>query len=237
VPSSPPPDRADDLRRLEERLGHRFSDQGLLDQALTHTSWAHEHSEEGLHHNEPLEFLGDAVLGFVVADLLHRGDPHGDEGVKTRARAAFVSDPPLARRAEALGLPDLLRLGRGEEKTGGRRKAALWADAYEAMVAALYLDGGLEAAARFVRRELEAARGQEPDLALRDHKSALQELLQARGEAVPEYVVVAEEGPSHHRRFRVRCVIRGEAVSEGEGTSKKQAQQEAARKALASLAG
>ncbi len=225
------------MRRLEDLLGHRFSDLGLLDQALTHTSRAHEHAEEGRHHNEPLEFLGDAVLGFLVADLLHRDDPRGDEGVKTRARAAFVSDPPLARRAEALGLPELLLLGRGEEKTGGRRKAALWADAYEAVVAVLYLDGGLEAASRFVRGEFESWRADEPDLALRDHKSALQELLQSRGDPVPQYVVVAEEGPSHRRRFRVRCLVRGEPVSEGEGSSKKQAQQEAARKALATLAG
>lgn len=225
------PEREGRLRSLEERLGYRFKELSLLDRALTHASHAHEELSEGARDNEPLEFLGDAVLGFVIADLLHRRDPEGDEGSKSKARAQLVSAPSLCRRAAELGLPDLLLLGRGEEKTGGRAKTALWADAYEAVIAALYLDGGMEAAHRFVRDEF--ARGLEAGaLALRDHKSALQEVLQARGEPVPEYVVVDEQGPSHRRRFRVRCLIRGAAVSEGEGYSKKEAQQEAARKAL-----
>ncbi len=220
------------LHALEERLGHRFADLGLLDRALTHTSHAHEHAALAERHNEPLEFLGDAVIGFVVAELLHRRDPEGSEGGKSKARAHLVAAPSLARRSAALGLPDLLLLGRGEEKTGGRQKSALWADAYEAVVAALYLDGGLEAAARFVSAEflpdLASPRLPEPG----DYKSALQEVLQARGEPVPEYVTVAEEGPSHRRSFRVQCRIGGEVVAEGQGYSKKQAQQEAARRAL-----
>src|SRR5215510_426956 len=166
------------LRHLEERLGHRFRDLSLLDRALTHTSRANESLGKKILDNEPLEFLGDAVLGFVVADLLHRRDPDGDEGVKSKARAHLVSAPSLARRAADLGLPDLLLLGRGEEKTGGREKTALWADAYEALIAALYLDGGLETAHRFVRdefsRELETSAGAS------DAKSELQELLQSR---------------------------------------------------------
>src|SRR5204862_785034 len=168
-------------------------------------------------------------------ELLHRRDPEGSEGGKSKARAYLVAAPSLARRAAALGLPDLLLLGRGEEKTGGRQKSALWADAYEAVVAALYLDGGLEAAARFIASEFA------PDLAAPglpepgDYKSTLQELLQARGEPVPEYVTVAEEGPSHRRSFRVQCVVGGSVVAEGQGYSKKQAQQEAARRALPAL--
>jgi ribonuclease-3 len=219
------------LHALEERLGFRFRDLALLDQALTHSSRAHEALEPGARHNEPLEFLGDAVLGFVVAELLHRRDPGGDEGAKSKARAHLVSAGSLARRAGELGLPELLLLGRGEEKTGGRKKTALWADAYEALIAALYLDGGLEAARRFVLAEL-AAELEAGPLATRDFKSALQEVLQGRGEPLPEYLVVAEEGPSHRRRFRIECRLQGRVVAEGEGYSKKEAQQDAARKAL-----
>jgi ribonuclease-3 len=226
------PEREARLRALEARLGFRFHELALLDQALTHSSWANESLEPGARHNEPLEFLGDAVLGFVVADLLHRRDPGGDEGAKSKARAHLVSAGSLARRAGELALPELLLLGRGEEKTGGRKKTALWADAYEALIAALYLDGGLEAAHRFVLAEF-ATELEAGPLASRDFKSALQEVLQARGEPVPEYAVAAEEGPSHRRRFRIECRIRGRVVAEGEGYSKKEAQQEAARRALA----
>jgi ribonuclease III len=229
------PEREARLRVLEERLGHRFRDLSLLDRALTHTSRANESLGQKLLDNEPLEFLGDAVLGFVVADLLHRRDPDGDEGVKSKARAHLVSASSLARRAADLGLPDLLLLGRGEEKTGGREKTALWADAYEALIAALYLDGGLEAAHRFVRDELKRELEGNLDTAARDHKSALQEWLQARSSPVPEYVVAAEEGPSHRKRFRIQCVVEGRVLSEGEGFSKKEAQQEAARLALETL--
>jgi ribonuclease-3 len=226
------PEREARLHALAARLGHRFADLALLDQALTHASWAHEALEDSTRDNEPLEFLGDAVLGFIVTELLHRRDPGGNEGVKSKARARLVSSASLARRADALGLPDLLRLGRGEEKTGGRKKTALWADAYEAVIAALHVDGGMEAARRFVRSELEG--DLEADAAA-DPKSALQELLQAQGEPVPEYVVVAEKGPSHRRLFRVHCLVQGRPLAEGEGHSKKEAQKEAARRALLEL--
>jgi ribonuclease III len=230
------PERAARLRALEDRLGHRFADLSLLDRALTHSSLANEDADGGGRHNESLEFLGDAVIGFVMADLLHRRDPDGREGAKSKTRAQLVSARTLARRAAELGLPELLRLGRGEEKSGGRKKTALWADAYEALIAALYLDGGMEAAHRFVSAEF-ATDLERPGLPTEDHKSVLQEMLQARGDPVPEYELVAEEGPDHRRRFRVRCVVRGQPLAEGEGFSKKQAQQEAARNALARLAG
>ena len=230
------PTRAAQLHALEERLGHRFADPSLLDRALTHSSLANEDAAGEGRHNEPLEFLGDSVIGFVMADLLHRRDPGGREGGKSKMRAQLVSARSLARRAAELGLPELLRLGRGEEKSGGRKKTALWADAYEAVIAALYLDGGMEAAHRFVSAEF-ATDLEHPGLPTEDHKSLLQEMLQARGDPVPEYELVAEEGPDHRRRFRVRCVVRGAALAEGEGFSKKQAQQEAARNALARLAG
>jgi ribonuclease-3 len=224
------------LRELEDRLGYHFADPSRLDQALTHTSYANEGLAERPPDNEPFEFLGDSILGFMMADLLHRQDPEGPEGVKSRTRALLVATPSLARRAAELGLPGLLRLGRGEEKTGGRQKASLWANAYEAVLAALYLDGGFDVAYRFVAAEFAADLLRARDLPVVDAKSALQEALQARGEPLPEYVVLSEEGPSHRRRFRVQCTLRGEPLSEGEGSSKKEAQQVAARRALDRLA-
>ena len=227
-------EREDALHALEQKLGYRFASLALLDRALTHASLANEAA--ALHHadNEALEFLGDSVLGLVVTDLLHRRDPDGAEGAKSRRRAQLVSAPSLSRRAADLGLPGLLLLGRGEEKTGGRGKAALWANAYEALVAALYLDGGFEAAHRFVRadfaRDVEAS-----DEELEDAKSRLQELLQGQGRPVPRYGVVGEEGPSHRRRFRIECRLDDGTVTWGEGHSKKAAQQEAAREALQKL--
>ncbi len=236
-PTARPPtsERLPQLHGFEDRLGHRFSDLSLLDQALTHSSRAHESLGGPALHNEPLEFLGDAVIGFVVSDLLHRREPDGNEGAKSKARARLVSAPSLARKAAELGLPQLLVLGRGEEKTGGRKKTNLWADAYEAVIAALYLDGGLEVAYRFVAAEFAPDLERPPHPLEEDWKSALQEILQARGDPVPEYAVVAEEGPSHQRLFRVECRVLGERVAEGEGLSKKLAQQDAARKALASV--
>jgi ribonuclease-3 len=227
-------EREAELRGLEERLGYRFATLALLDRALTHASLANETATLRRGDNEALEFLGDAVLGMVVTDLLHRRDPDGAEGVKSRLRARLVSAPSLARRAADLGLPELLLLGRGEEKTGGRAKAALWANAYEAIVAALYLDGGFEAAQRFVRAEFarDVAAGDEEG---EDAKSRLQELLQGRGRPVPRYGVVEEAGPSHRRRFRVECRLDDGTVTSGEGYSKKAAQQQAARQALLRL--
>lgn len=229
------PERRRDLESLQARLGHEFADLASLDRALTHASRANEDQSGTTRHNEALEFLGDAVLGFLVSDLLHCRDPDGDEGTKSKTRAGLVRTEALSRRAEALGLPELLSLGRGEEKTGGRKKASLWADAYEAVVAALYLDGGFEAVRLFVQQDLadDLLPGR---LVSGDFKSALQERLQARGEPPPAYEVVAETGPSHRRRFRVRCVVAGESISEGEGYSKKEAQQAAAEAALQELA-
>lgn len=228
--------REDDLRALEERLGHRFADLDLLDRALTHASHANEQPAGGVGDNETLEFLGDAVLGLAVADLLHRRDPEGAEGTKSRRRAGLVSAPSLASRAEVLGLPTLLRLGRGEEKTGGRLKSALWANAYEAVIAALYLDGGFGVAHRFVCDEF-AGDVEDADATVEDPKSTLQELLQGQGRPVPEYRVAAEEGPSHGRRYRIECRLDDGLVTEGRGTSKKAAEQRAARRALDRLLG
>ena len=228
------PEREEALHALELPVGHRFADLGLLDRALTHASRAHEAGAPRRVDNEALEFLGDAVVGLVVTDLLHRRDPDGPEGSKSQRRARLVSAPSLARRAAELGLPELILLGRGEEKTGGREKTAIWADAYEALVGAVYLDGGFEAARLFVREQF--AQGiAAPEESGEDPKSRLQELLQGEGRSVPRYAVVGEEGPSHRRRFRVECRLDDGLVTSGEGTSKKAAQQEAAREALLRL--
>jgi ribonuclease-3 len=229
------PEREPQIEALEARLGYHFTDRGLLERALTHSSHANEDGDPGALDNEPLEFLGDAVLGLVVADLLHRRDPAGAEGPKSQRRARLVSAPTLARRAADLGLPALLRLGRGEEKTGGRAKSALWANAYEALIAALYLDGGFEVAHRFIREEMARDVEQQGPGVAEDPKSALQELLQGQGRALPRYTVASEDGPSHRRRFRVECCLDDGRVTEGSGFSKKAAQQEAARLALEAL--
>jgi ribonuclease-3 len=229
------PEREALLAGLAARLGHRFRDIALLDRALTHASQANEVSGTG-RHNEPLEFLGDSVLELAVTDLLHRRDPDGREGRKSQRRASFVSAPSLARKAHGLGLPELLLLGKTEEKGGGRAKTALWADAYEAVVAAVYLDGGFDAALRLVTAQFAADLGGADDPS-EDAKSRLQELLQGRGRPLPSYVVVGEQGPSHSRRFRVECRLDDGLVTSGEGGTKKTAEQEAARAALSRLRG
>jgi ribonuclease-3 len=222
---------------LESRLGYRFRDRGLLEHALTHRSKAHEDPSGGVVDNESLEFLGDAVLGLVVADALFRAFPAYTEGQKSKIKAHLVSTASLAELAEDVGLGEHMILGRGEEKTGGRRKQALLADTYEAMIAALYLDGGLDAARQFLLRELgpridEAKR---PGYFGRDHKSRLQERLQALGRSLPVYRVAAEAGPEHRKLFQVEVVVDDRTMAQGAGRTKKDAEQEAARAALDTL--
>jgi len=233
-------------------FGHRFRQPDLLTWALTHRSLAYETNPETLpdpcSDNEQLEFVGDAVLGLVVAESLFRRFPGSREGELTRLRASLVSRRHLGQVAARIGLGACLRLGRGEEQSGGRQKPALLANALEAVIAALYLDGGLEggldAARAFIEKHIiEPAL---PDLhlamqagdtfsgAIGDHKSALQELLQATGAGQPQYVLTAQSGPDHQKRFRVEVRVEdgaggSRALAESEGTTKKQAQQEAAR--------
>jgi ribonuclease III len=227
----------DEFEDLQGLIGYRFNDRGLLEHALTHKSRAAEDLSGGVIDNESLEFLGDAVLGFVVADLLFHRFPDYTEGQKSKIKASVVSTQSLARHAERLGLGQHLILGRGEEKTGGRFKAALLADAYEALIAAIYLDGGIEAAGTFLRRELADAieAGRYPDFHGQDFKSALQERLQSLGRALPEYKVVNEEGPDHRKMFHVLVVASGETLGSASGRAKKEAEQEAARQALERL--
>jgi len=226
----------DEFDELQARLEYRFRDRGLLEHALTHRSRAAEDASGGVADNESLEFLGDAVLGLVVADVLFHQFPDYDEGQKSKIKASVVSTQSLAEHAARLRLGDHLILGRGEEKTGGRQKTALLADAYEAIIAALYLDGGLEAAEAFLRRELKEAidEGSVPT-ATRDCKSALQERLQALGRPLPEYRLLGEEGPDHRKTFNVEVAVAGEVLGTATGRAKKEAEQEAARLALQRL--
>ncbi len=230
----------DEFLPLERRLGYRFRDRGLLEHALTHRSRAHEDVTGGVADNESLEFLGDAVVGFLVADLLFREFPDFDEGQKSKVKASLVSTPALARVGEGLDLGGHLLLGRGEEKTGGRYKQALLADATEALVAALYLDGGIDVVRAFVERELGplAARARQPGMLTAltgDYKSALQEFLQARDGPPPAYRLVAEAGPDHRKRFEVEVSSAGRVLGRADGSSKKEAEQAAAREALSVL--
>ena len=221
----------DEFEALQNRLGYRFKDRGLLEHALTHKSRAAEDASGGVVDNESLEFLGDAVLGLVVAEALFRRFPDSDEGQKSKIKAAVVSTAALARRAEDIDLGAYLLLGRGEEKTGGRFKQALLADAYEALIAAVYLDGGLPAAAAFLDRELSDAieEGAGQTVVGQDYKSALQERVQALGRPLPEYRVVSESGPDHRKLFTIEVFVGGEALGSATGKAKKEAEQEAAR--------
>jgi ribonuclease-3 len=215
---------------LESRIGYRFRDRGLLEHALTHKSKAHAD-------NESLEFLGDAVLGLVVAEALFRAFPAYTEGQKSKIKANLVSTAALAEMAEQLGLGEHMILGRGEEKTGGRRKQALLADTCEALIAAIFLDGGLEPARQFLAREFAPAieDARRPEYFGRDHKSRLQERLQALGRPLPVYRVSGEIGPDHRKMFHVEVVVGDDVIAHGVGRTKKEAEQEAARLALARL--
>jgi len=231
-----------ELEPLEHIIGYRFRDRGLLEHALTHRSRVHEDASGGVFDNESMEFLGDSILGFVIADLLFRQFPQHNEGQKSKLRASLVSAVSLARLAERINLGEYVILGRGEEKTGGRRKHAIIADCYEALIAAIYLDGGFEQVRTFIRRQFqalidEASRTGTAASVTDDYKSALQELLQQQGKGLPEYRLAAEIGPAHRRRFDVEVLVGGEPIAKAEGKSKKDAAQSAAKLALAILRG
>ena len=227
----------DEFEELQQRIDYRFRDRGLLEHALTHKSRAAEDASGGVADNESLEFLGDAVLGLVVADALYRRYPQYTEGQKSKIKAAVVSTQSLARHAERLNLGEHLILGRGEEKTGGRQKQALLADGYEAIIAAIYLDGGIDAASAFLLRELnDALDAASTPGSVQDYKSALQEQVQGMGLPLPEYRLSGEAGPDHRKTFIVDVVVGGRVLGTASGRAKKEAEQEAARQALDALA-
>jgi ribonuclease-3 len=232
------------LDSLEQILGYRFHDRGLLARAMTHRSWAHEQVSPRAQrdarylHNEALEFLGDSILGLVVADYLFKAYPQATEGELSRMKHRLVSASTLAKASAELGLGDFLRFGRGEEKSGGRGKRALLADVIEAVTGAIFVDGGLEAATAFVERALgeELRRADPIAAAAADPKTTLQEKLQATHQATPLYTVVDALGPPHHRTFHVELTWNSGKVR-GEGRTIKAAEAEAARAALAQMEG
>lgn len=224
-----------DLAALQYRIAVEFRDQALLCAALTHPSYANEHPEEGGETNERLEFLGDAALGLVVAESLYERYPDESEGRLTEWRAQLVMGPTLARVAEGLGLGAALRLGRGEEATGGRDRDSNLERCYEALVGAVMLDQGLERARDFVQRTLKDEFDRlDADQASMNPKGALQQLTQGES-GRPEYVTVAEEGPEHAREFAVEVRIDGRTVGRGRGASKQLAEKAAAYEALDQL--
>jgi ribonuclease-3 len=219
---------------LEKRLGHRFKRPDLLELALTHRSWA---NEQGMPENyERLEFLGDAVLGLVTAEWLYERHPELPEGELSKLKAQLVSRASLARFAERLELGPTLRIGVGEERSGGRTKASLLADSMEAVFGAIYLDDGIDAACDAILPMLEegSEEGQGKLLAS-DSKTHLQEVTQALGWALPDYRLVASTGPDHNKVFTVECWLDGQCAGHGEGPSKKVAEQKAAADALERL--
>jgi ribonuclease-3 len=238
------------IETLERALGHRFGQRYLLVQALTHSSLAHECHLAGespaslLQDNEQLEFLGDAVIGLLVGESLYRRFPELSEGELTRLRSALVSRKHLGAVGAKLRLGKYMRMGKGEERSGGRKKSALLANCMEAVIAALYLDAGLEAARAFVEHAVvepyvsdlqkELLEGR----AIGDHKSALQEYLQAHKGGQPVYIVKGESGPDHRKKFTVEVYHSAngsKALARGTGSTKKKAEQEAARRALERL--
>ena len=222
------------MRHLEETLGYTFHDRSLLENALTHSSYANENRFKGCQSNERLEFLGDSVLGMVTADYLFRTHPDLPEGDLTRTRAALVCEESLVVVAEELGLGAYLHLGRGEEAGGGRQRPSIRADAVEAVLAAVYLDGGIGSARKIIQKYIlsrEVAGLTKP----RDHKTALQELVQRESGQVLRYRLVREEGPDHDKRFFVEVDLNGSPVGTGSGRSKKEAEQMAAKAAIERL--
>ena len=222
------------LSELQQRLSYSYRDPGLLERALTHRSFSNE--TRTTEHNERMEFLGDAVLTLIVSERLMEAHPQAPEGELSRHRASIVSEASLAAVARDLGLGAYLRLGRGEELTGGRNKDSLLANSLEALIASLYLDGGMTAAGalieRFFRAALLTAGGAG---VVTDFKTTLQERCQERMKVLPEYRVVSQSGPDHQKEFTVELLIKGQLFGQGTGRSKKEAEQRAAEEALEKL--
>ena len=221
------------MEALEEKLGYQFEQPALLENALTHSSYANESRDREMQSNERLEFLGDSVLGMVVADYLYRAHPDLPEGDLTRTRAALVCEGSLVEVAQQLGLGAYLKLGKGEDAGGGRTRPSILADAVEAVLAAVYLDGGIGSARKIIRRfilDREEEKG-----ASRDYKTALQEMVQRESGQVLTYRLTGADGPDHAKVFSMEVDLNGATVGQGKGHSKKEAEQNAARAAIEAL--
>ena len=219
------------IKDLEEAIGYKFHNISLLQNALTHSSYANERWHNSLLSNERLEFMGDSILGMLVAEYLYRSFPDRPEGELTRMRADMVCEKTLAKVAHQIHLGDHLLLGHGEEQGGGRTRDSILADAVESVIAASFLDGGLEAAKKFIKTFILV---EVPVTKLHnvDYKTKLQELVQQKKNQVLSYELTDEQGPDHDKHFAVSVSLNGEVVGKGEGRSKKRAEQEAARNAI-----
>lgn len=219
---------------IEAKLGYNFKSRGLLINALTHSSYANENRGRSCESNERLEFLGDSVLGLVVADALYRRFPEMPEGRMTRMRSQLVCEESLHRVASDMGLGEYMRLGRGEEHTGGRNRTSILADAVEAIIAAMYLDGGMEVAREFITRHILSTLDG-TYIAFGDSKTELQELVQRKSGSQLSYELLGESGPDHDKTFTSQVLLNGKAIGSGSGRTKKEAEQAAARAALEEL--
>ena len=219
------------IKDLEAAIGYQFRNITLLQNALSHSSYANERWHDSLKSNERLEFLGDSILGMAVAEYLYRNFPNRPEGELTRMRADMVCETSLAAVADKIGLGEHLLLGHGEERFGGRKRASILADAVESVIAACFLDGGMEAARGFVTKYI-LIEVPVKQLHNADYKTALQELVQQKKDQVLSYELIGESGPDHDKQFQVRVLLNGAPIGTGIGRSKKRAEQDAARNAL-----
>lgn len=231
---------ATSIEAVQRLLGYRFHQPRLLEEALTHKSYSNERRSKDRTQNERLEFLGDAVLSLVMSEYLAAEFPGSNEGGLSKLKAHLVSEASLAKAARRMKLGRLLRLGKGEELSKGREKHSLLADVLEALIAAIYLDGGLEASRKFtlqvLEEELLATRAEQARPGMEDYKTQLQEVCQKRYESLPQYETVRESGPDHEKVFEVELTIQGVMRGIGRGRSKKEAEQMAAKEALTQLA-
>lgn len=218
------------LNDLQEKIGYKFKDAALLKRAMTHSSYANENNEGHNKSNERLEFLGDSVLGIITAEHFYMNYKNLSEGELTKLRAATVCENSLSRFARQLSLGEYLLLGRGEIFTGGSDRSSILADAFEALIAAIYIDGGMDAAKGFVLKYVDQAVKQHAGF--KDYKTVLQEVIQRNPGEIIEYVLVNESGPDHDKRFEVEVHLNSNVIGKGIGTSKKKAEQEAAQQAL-----
>lgn len=219
------------LRELEEKLGYTFQHSQYIQTALTHSSYANE-VRGGEKSNERLEFLGDSILGAVVADYIFRNCTSMPEGELTKLKASLVCEKALCGFSRELGVGDYLRLSRGEQNSGGRTRSSILADAFEAIIAAIYLDGGMEEARKFILRFTVPLMNAPRPKAFRDYKTVLQEIVQQNPEEHIEYVLVGESGPDHNKHFVMEVHLNHNVIGKGGGHSKKEAEQQAAREAL-----
>lgn len=225
------------MKELENALEYRFKDKALLLTAVTHSSYANENRKSGMEYNERLEFLGDSILGMTVADYLYKREPKLPEGTMTRLRAELVCERSLYSVAEQLNLGSYLRLGHGEEHTGGRARRSILADAVEALLAAVYLDSGLDEARKIIRRFIIDPYESGEFVNNRDYKTELQELVQKKSGQVLTYEMTGDSGPDHDKLFGAQVLLNGTPLGDGSGKNKKAAEQDAAKNALEVMQG